>query len=239
LEARKLVVAMHEVLGHGSGKVSPTLTADPRSYLKEYYSTLEEARADLVALWDFGDAKLDALGIPDREETMRAAYDAEVRGALTQLYRYPHGDQIEEDHDRGTQMIVTYLRENCACIETITRDGNIYLRVTDYGKMHQGVGKLLAELMRIKAEGDYDAIRNLVNSYGVKLNPEWRDNVQQRGKRIGLPARGAFISPIIEPVRDAQGKIVDARLRYTLSLEETMLDYSRKSLPYLDPAAKQ
>jgi dipeptidyl-peptidase-3 len=94
------------------------------------------------------------------------------------------------------------------------------------------VGDLLAELMRIKAEGDYDAIRNLVGTYGVKLNTEWRDQVQERATRIGLPTRGAFLSPIVEPVRDASGKLADARLRYTLDLAEVMLDYSRKSLDY-------
>jgi len=232
VESRKLLVMMHEVLGHGSGKVSPKLTSDPRTYLKEYYSTLEEARADLVALWNFGDPKLDEMGIANREELLRAAYDAEARSALTMLYRYPHGDQVEEDHDRGNQMIVQYLIRNFSCIEPVTRDGKVYLRVTDYAKMREGVGKLLAELMRIKAEGDYDAIRNLVSTYGVKLNTEWRDQVQLRATAIGLPTRGAFISPILEPVRDAQGQIVDARVRYTQDLAEVMLNYSRKSLDY-------
>ena len=232
-ESRKLMVAMHEVLGHGSGKVSENLSGDPRIYLKEYYSTLEEARADLVALWDFADPKLGELGIVDQEELLRAAYDAEARAGLTLLYRYPDGEQIEEDHDRGTQMIVHYLMKNFGCIAPLTKDGKIYLRVTDYEKMRAGVGILLAELMRIKAEGDYGAIQNLVGDYGVKLNTQWRDQVQERAKRIGLPTRGAFLSPIIEPIRDSGGKLVDARLRYTLDLSEVMLDYSRKSLAYL------
>jgi dipeptidyl-peptidase-3 len=173
------------------------------------------------------------LGVADREKLMRAAYDAEARAGLTLLYRYPHGDQIEEDHDRGTQMIVHYLMEKFGCIAPVTQDGKVYLRVSDYAKMHAGVGDLLAELMRIKAEGDYNAIRSLVGAYGVKLNTEWRDQVQERATRIGLPTRGAFLSPIVEPVRDASGKLVDARLRYTLDLAEVMLDYSRKSLGYL------
>jgi dipeptidyl-peptidase-3 len=232
VESRKLLVMMHEVLGHGSGKVSPKLTSDPRTYLKEYYSTLEEARADLVALWNFGDPKLDEMGIANREQLLRASYDAEARSALTMLYRYPHGDQVEEDHDRGNQMIVQYLIKNFACIEAVTQNGKVYLRVTDYAKMHEGVGKLLAELMRIKAEGDYNAIRNLVSTYGVKLNGEWRDQVQERATRIGLPTRGAFISPILDPVRDAQGQVVDAKIRYTQDLSEVMLDYSHKSLDY-------
>jgi len=232
VESRKLLVMMHEVLGHGSGRVSPKLTADPSKYLKEYYSTLEEARADLVAMWNFADPKLDQMGVVNREQLMRAAYDGEVRGALTLLYRYPQGDQIEEDHDRGNQMIVQHLMKNCGCIESLTKDNKVYLRVTDYAKMHEGVGKLLAELMRIKAEGDYNAIRDLVNTYGVKFNPAWRDQVVERATRIGLPTRVAFVSPILVPVPDAHGQVADVRLRYTQDLSEVMFDYSRKSLNY-------
>ncbi len=233
LRSRNLLVAMHEVIGHGSGRVSAKLTGDPRSYLKEYYSALEEARADLVALWDFTDPKLAELGVTDQEEIMKAAYDAEARQGLALLYRYPQGDQVEEDHDRGTQMIVHYLIDRFHCIELVTRDGKIYLRVTDYKRMHEGVGELLAELMRIKAEGDYNGIKKLMDTYGVKLNPAWRDQVQERAAGAGLPRRGAFISPLIEPVRDAAGKITDARVRYTQDFAEVMLDYSRKSLGYL------
>jgi dipeptidyl-peptidase-3 len=234
--ARRLMVAMHEVLGHGSGKVSDKLTGDPRSYLKEYYSALEEARADLVALWNFADPKLTELGVADQQEIMKAAYDAETRNALVILYRYPESDQIEEDHDRGTQMITTYLRERFNCIEPITQDGKIFLRVTDYEKMHQGVGELLAELMRIKAEGDYDGMKKLMNTYGVRLNQAWRDDVQKRAAAVHLPKRAAFISPLLEPVRDAAGKITDAKIRYTHDFAEVMLTFSRKSLGYLPPA---
>ncbi len=231
--ARNLLIAMHEVIGHGSGKVSEKLKDDPRAYLKEYYSTLEEARADLVALWNFSDPRLGELGVKDQEEVMKAAYDAEARGALVLLSHYPQGDQIEEDHDRGTQMIVHYLMDRFGCIEAITRDAKVYLRVIDYAKMHQGVGELLAELMRIKAEGDFDAIKKLIGTYGVKLNPAWRDQAVERARRIGLPTRAAFISPLVEPVRDATGKIVDARVRHTQDFAEVMLTYSRKSLGYL------
>ncbi len=231
--ARNLLVAMHEVIGHASGKVSEKLTGDPRAYLKEYYSALEEARADLAALWNFPDPKLAELGVTDQEEVMKAAYDAEARQALVLLNRYPRGDQVEEDHDRGTQMIVRYLMERFGCIEAVTRDAKVYLRVTDYAKMHQGVGELLAELMRIKAEGDYDAIKKLMDTYGVKLNPAWRDHVQERAARVGLPKKAAFISPLVEPVRDAAGKIIDARVEHTQDLAAVMLSYSRKSLGYL------
>jgi dipeptidyl-peptidase-3 len=235
MAARRLMVAMHEVLGHGSGKMSDKLTGDPRSYLKEYYSALEEARADLVALWNFADPKLTELGVADQQEIMRAAYDAEARNGLVILFRYPEGEQIEEDHDRGTQMITTYLRERFNCIEPVTQDGKVFLRVTDYEKMHQGVGELLAELMRIKAEGDYDGMKKLMDTYGVKLNTQWRDDVQRRASAIHLPKRAAFISPLLEPVRDAAGKTTDARIRYTHDFAEVMLTFSRKSLGYLPP----
>ena len=233
--ARNLLVAMHEVIGHGSGKVSPKLTQDPHAYLREYYSALEEARADLVALWNFPDPKLAELGVADQEEVMKAAYDNYARQGLTLLYHYPQGDQVEESHDRGTNMIVHYLLDRFGCIEPVTREGKIYLRVTDYGKMHQGVGELLAELMRIKAEGDYNAIKKLMDTYGTKLNPAWRDQVVERCKRIGLPARPAFISPLVEPVKDSAGKVVDARIRHTQDFAAVMLTYSRKSLGYLPP----
>jgi len=231
--ARNLLVAMHEVLGHASGKVSSKLAGDPRAYLKEYYSALEEARADLVALWNFADPKLAELGVSNQDEVMKAAYDNYARQGLTVLYRYPQGKQVQEDHDRGTNLIVHYLMDHFGCIQEDTRDGRIYLRVTDYAKMHQGVGELLAELMRIKAEGDYNAIKKLMDVYGVPINPAWRDQVIERGKRIGLPTRAAFISPLIEPVKDAAGKIVDARIRHTQDFAAVMLTYSRQGLGYL------
>src|SRR6185312_3589506 len=140
--------------GHGSGRLSPKLQGkDPASFLKEYYSTLEETRADLVALWSFWDPKLIQLGLIPNTEVAKAAYDGEARSALTQLREVPTGTTIEEDHRRGTQLIVNYIRDKTGGIEPRTRDGKVYLVVTDYAKARQGVGMLLTELMRIKAEG--------------------------------------------------------------------------------------
>ena len=134
------MVAMHEVLGHGSGKMNPELTQEPAVYLKEYYSTLEEARADLVALWNFFDPKLIEMGAIPNLEVAKAAYDTEARAALAQLHEFPTGDTIEEDHRRGTQLIVNYIREKTGAIQPVERDGKVYLVVKDYDADAQGRG---------------------------------------------------------------------------------------------------
>ena len=196
--AQNLMTAMHEVIGHGSGKVSPTLTHEPGYYLKEYYSTLEETRADLMALWNFWDPKLIQMGVMPNTDVARAQYDAEARAALTQLREVPTGDTIEEDHRRGTQLIVNYIRDKTGAIQPITRDGKVYMLVTDYQKMRQGVGMLLAELMRIKAEGDYDAAKALITKYGIHFNTAWRDQVIARYKSLDIPTYWVGIDPELE-----------------------------------------
>ncbi|HXJ94139.1 MAG TPA: peptidase M49, partial [Terriglobia bacterium] len=185
--AENLMTAMHEVIGHGSGKLSPKLTKEPAFYLKEYFSTLEETRADLMALWNFWDPKLIQMGVMPNINVARAEYDSEARAALTQLREVPTGDTIEEDHRRGTQLIVNYIRDKTGAIQPIVRDGKVYMLVTDYQKMRQGVGMLLAELMRIKAEGDYDAAKALITKYGIHFNTAWRDQVIARYKTLDLP----------------------------------------------------
>ncbi len=163
-EAEDLLTALHEIIGHGSGKLESEADARaPESYLKEYFSTLEEARADLMALWNVFDPKLKELGlISSPDEVAKAMYDAAARVVLTQLRRIPKGDTIEEDHERDRQLIVNYIMDKTGAIAKEERDGKTYVAVRDYDKMRQGVGMLLAELMRIKAEGDYDAIKALV-----------------------------------------------------------------------------
>ena len=149
------MVAMHEVIGHGSGKLSERVSGGAQTFLKEYFSTLEEGRADLMALWNVWDPKLKELGlISNQEEVAKAMYDSAALVALNQLRRIPHGDTIEEDHERDRQLIAHYIADKVpGSIEQFTRDGKTYVRVADYQKMRQGVGMLLAELMRIKAEG--------------------------------------------------------------------------------------
>src|SRR6185436_16455476 len=188
-EAEDLLTAMHEVIGHGSGKLSDKVQGSPAKYLKEYYSTLEEARADLMGLWNISDPKLKALGlVKEQDEVAKAMFDSAARAPLTQLRRIPQGDTIEEDHQRDRQLVAHYIKDTTGAIEYFDRSGKTYVRVTDYAKMREGVGKLLADLMRIKAEGDYDAIKALVDKYGVRFDPKLRDQVVGRYKALNLPS---------------------------------------------------
>jgi dipeptidyl-peptidase-3 len=197
-EASDLLTAMHEVIGHGSGKLSPRVASGAEPFLKEYFSTLEEGRADLMALWNVWDPKLKELGlISDQEKVAEAMYNSAARAPLTQLQRNPKGDQLEEDHQRDRQMIVNYIMDKTGAIEIVKRDGKTYYHVKDYQGMRKGVGMLLAELMRIKAEGDYDGIKSLVQKYGVKFDPKLRDEVVARYKTLDLPAYFAGINSML------------------------------------------
>jgi dipeptidyl-peptidase-3 len=223
--ANNLLTAMHEVLGHGSGKMNPKLTAEPAFYVKEYYSTLEEARADLVGLWNFFDPKLIEIGAMPNIEVAKAAYDGEARAALVQLREVPTGDTIEEDHRRGTQLIINYVREKTGAIEPAERDGKVYMVVKDYDKMRQGVGMLLAELMRIKAEGDYEGAKALISKYGIHFNKDWRDQIVERYKKLDLPTFWTGINADLIPHYGAGGKISDIEIRYPRDILKQQLRY--------------
>lgn len=195
-EASDLLTALHEVIGHGSGKLSPKLTADPATYIKEYYSTLEEGRADLMALWNIWDPKMKELGLVKSDDVARAMYYSAARAPLVQLRAIPKGDTVEEDHLRDRQLIVEYIMDKVpGSIERVQRDGKTYMHVIDFQKMRQGVGMLLAEIMRIKAEGDYPAAKALVDRYAVHFNPALRDEVVARYATLNLPAYWAGINP--------------------------------------------
>jgi dipeptidyl-peptidase-3 len=221
--ANDLLVAMHEVLGHGSGKMNPKLTQEPAVYLKEYFSTLEEARADLVALWNFFDPKLMEMGAIPNIEVAKAAYDTEARAALVQLHEFPTGDTIEEDHRRGTQLIVNFIRDETGAIQPMERDGKVYLVVKDYDEMHKGVGMLLAELMRIKAEGDYGAAKALISKYGIHFNLAWRDQVVQRYNGLDLPTFWCGINPDLVP--GDSGSPTDIKIAYPRDMVKQQLRY--------------
>jgi len=214
-EADDLLTAMHEVIGHGSGKLSARLSGGAQAYLKEYFSTLEEARADLMGLWNIWDPKLKELGlVRDQDAVAQAMYDNAARASLTQLRRILRGNTIEEDHARDRALIASYIRDRTGAIEQVRRDGKTYVRVKDYQKMREGVGMLLSELMRIKAEGDYDAIKALVDKYVVTFDPALRDEVVARYKQLDLPTYSAGINPELSAELDANGKATAVRIAY-------------------------
>jgi len=233
-QAEDLLTAMHEVIGHGSGKLGERVKGGAEPYLKEYYSTLEEARADLMGLWNVWDPKLKELGlVADQEDVAKAMYDSAARVALTQLRRIPKGTTIEEDHQRDRQMIANYIMEKTGSIEQVVRGGKTYVHVTDYQKMRQGVGMLLAELMRIKGEGDYAAIKALVDRYGVHFDPGLRDQVVARYKRLDLPVYWAGVNPRVDARLDASGHPADVRISYPRDAVRQYLDYGRMYDPGL------
>ena len=215
-EANRLMVAMHEVIGHGSGKLSERVSGGAQPFLKEYFSTLEEGRADLMALWNVWDPKLKELGlISNQEEVAKAMYDSAALAALTQLRRIPRGDTIEEDHERDRQLIAHYIAGKVpGSIEQFTRDGKTCVHVADYQKMRQGVGMLLAELMRIKAEGDYDAIKALVDKYGVHFDPTLRDEVIARYRKLNLPTYWAGVNAHLTASFGKNGEVEKVEIRY-------------------------
>jgi dipeptidyl-peptidase-3 len=227
-DAEDLLTAMHEVIGHGSGKLSERLVGGPAANLKEYFSTLEEARADLMALWNVWDPKLQELGlVKDQDPVARTMYDSAARVALTQLRRIPKGDIIEEDHQRNRQLIVKYVMDKTGAIEQFDRNGKTYIRVKDYQKMREGVGMLLAELMRIKAEGDYAAIKALVDQYGVHFDPAVRDQIVARYTRLDLPTYWAGVNPRLSADFDARGNVSAVRMTYPRDAVQQYLDYAR------------
>ena len=226
-EAEDLMTALHEVIGHGSGKLSPKLTHEPSYYLKEYFSTLEEARADLMALWNAFDPKLQELGLISSPDVGKAMYNAAARAAIMQLRRILKGDTIEEDHQRDRQLIVRYIMDKTGAIEQIERDGKSYMAVRDFDKMHAGVGMLLAELMRIKAEGDYGAIKALVDRYGVHFDPKLRDQVVSRYAKLDIPTYWAGINPQLTATFGADGRVSGVTMTYPRDYLRQQLSYSK------------
>src|SRR5512142_697931 len=224
---------MHEVIGHASGRVSDQLNGSPQTYLKEQYSALEEGRADLVALYFLPDAKLAELGLvkaEDQDEMVRAEYEGYTRNALVQLRRMRHGSQIEEDHMRNRQMIVNWLMANTKAIDVRHRDGKTYYVMTDSKAFREGVGRLLAQVQRIKAEGDYAAAKALFENHGIHFDPKLRDEVVARVEHLHMPSYTGFVQPRLEPVM-AGGKITDVKISYPMDLTEQMLEYSGRKRP--------
>ena len=227
--ASELTTNMHEVIGHGSGRIREHLNGNPQGVLKEQYSALEESRADLVALYFVPDPKLVELGLvdaADHDDIVRAEYEGYARNALVQLRRVREGTQIEEDHMRNRQMIVGWLIAHDGGIEVRRRDGKTYYVMTDVQAFRRGAGRLLADVQRIKSEGDYAAAKALFETYGVHFDPALRDEVVARVDRLQMPSYTGFVQPRLEAVRDGQGNITDVRISYPLDLAAQMLEYS-------------
>ena len=227
--ASELTTNMHEVIGHASGKISDKLKGSPQSVLKEQYSALEEARADLVALYFIPNPKLVELGLvsaADQQDIVRAEYEGYTRNALAQLRRIREGTQIEEDHMRNRQMIVRWLMANSKAIDVRERDGKTYYVMIDSKAFNEGVGRLLAEVQRIKAEGDYEASKKLFETYGVHFDGKLRDEVVARVEKLNMPSYTGFVQPRLEAVKGADGKITDVKISYPLDLTTQMLEYS-------------
>lgn len=228
--AGELTTEIHEVLGHGSGRMAEGVTLQPHELLKEQYSALEESRADLVALYYVADPYLAELGlvpIADHAAIVRAEYEAYARTALVQLRRVREGSSLEEDHMRNRQAIVHWLMANTSAIDVRRRDGKTYYVVRDTEVFRRGVAVLLAHVQRIKSEGDYAAAKRFFETYGVHFDPALRDEVVVRVDRLNLPSYTGFVMPKLEPIHDAGGAIVDVAISYPCDLATQMLEWGQ------------
>ncbi|MFA5910957.1 MAG: hypothetical protein WC815_19445 [Vicinamibacterales bacterium] len=227
--ASELTTEIHEVLGHGSGRMADGIQATPQDLLKEQYSALEESRADLVALYFVADPYLAEMGLVPADEqqaVVQTEYEAYARNALVQLRRVREGAQLEEDHMRNRQAIVHWLLANTKAIDVRRRDGKTYFVMIDSDAFRTGVARLLAEVQRIKSQGDYQAARELFESYGVHFDPDLRDEVVARVDHLKLPSYTGFVMPRLEAVKDGSGAVTDVKISYPCDLTAQMLEYS-------------
>ena len=217
---------LHECLGHGSGQLLPGV--DPDS-LKAYGNTIEEARADLFGLYYIADAKLVALGLtPDMEAYKAQYYTYMMNGLMTQLIRITPGHQIEEAHMRNRALIAHWCYENGDAIKLVRRDGKTYVEITDYEQLRSLIARLLAEVQRIKSEGDYEAARQLVETYAIKVDATLHQEVLKRYEKLNLAPYKGFINPKLSPVLDDKGEICDIQVDYSEGYAQQMLRYSRE-----------
>ncbi len=218
---------LHECLGHGSGQLLPGVSPDA---LKSYASTIEEARADLFALYYIADPKLVELGLtPDAEAYKSQYYSYMMNALLTQLARIRQGQQIEEAHMRNRAIIARWCMQHAqGAMELIKRDGKTFLHINDYPALRSLIGTLLAEVQRIKSEGDLEAARSLVETCGVRVDPELHAEVLARYGRLNLAPYKGFINPVLTPVYDGEGNLLDATISYDEPYDQQMLRYSRE-----------
>jgi len=220
---------LHECLGHGSGKLLPGVDPDA---LKAYGSTIEEARADLFGLYYMGDPKVVELGLlPDKEAYKAEYYSYIMNGLMTQLTRIQPGKNIEEAHMRNRQLIASWVFEKGKTdkvIELVTRNGETFVVVNDYLKLRTLFGQLLAEIQRIKSTGDFEGGKNLVESYGVKVNPTLHAEVLDRYKKLNLAPYRGFVNPVYHLVKNTQGAITDVSISYDENYIDQHLRYSKE-----------
>lgn len=223
----KIHTALHEVIGHASGKLNPGV-GTPHETLKNYASTLEEGRADLVALYYLLDEKLVDLGIMPDTDVGKAEYDTYItNGLMLQLRRLSLGENIEEDHMRNRQLVAKWCYEKGKAENVIEKkvvDGKTYFVINDYQKLRALFGELLREIQRIKSEGDYEAGKELVENYGVKVDPELHKEVLDRYSKLDVAPYSAFIQPKIIPVKEGE-EITDVKIEYPESFVDQMLYY--------------
>ena len=216
---------LHECLGHGSGQLLPGVDPDA---LKNYGNTIEEARADLFGLYYIADKKLVELGLtPDEDAYKSQYYTYMMNGLMTQLTRIKPGNQIEEAHMRNRALIARWCLDNGHAIEMVKREGKTYVNVRDYEALRLLISRLLAEIQRIKSEGDYEAARELVEKYAVKVDPVLHQEILGRYAKLNLAPYKGFLNPIMKPVTDENGEITDVALDYTEGYAAQMLRYSR------------
>ena len=230
--ADKLHTDLHECLGHASGKLLPGVDQDA---LKAYGSTLEEGRADLFALYYLADPKLVELGIFTDPDAYKAEYYKYImNGLMTQLTRIEPGKDIEESHMRNRKFISEWCYEKGKpdnVIEYVKRDGKTFVKINDYEKLRSLFGQLLAEVQRIKSTGDFEAGRQLVETYGVKVDPEIHKEVLERYAKLDIAPYKGFVNPIYRLVKDDSGNITDVQIEYGENYVDQMLRYSRDYSP--------
>ncbi len=228
--ADKLHTALHEVIGHASGQLNPGV-GETKETLKNYASTLEEGRADLVGLYYLYSPKLQELGlVEDWKKVGMAAFDGYIRnGLMTQLIRLNIGDDVEESHMRNRQWVSAWAFEKGAkdnVIEKITRDGKTYYNINDYDKLREIFGQLLRETQRIKSEGDFAAVEALVEGYGVKVNQTLHAEILERNKQFTAAPYSGFVNPVLVPETNADGEITTIKVMQPVSFDNQMLSYS-------------
>ena len=227
----KLHTALHEVIGHASGQLNPGV-GETKETLKNYASTLEEGRADLVGLYYLYNPKLQELGLVDDWNAVgKTAYDGYIRnGLMTQLIRLQLGDDVEESHMRNRQWVSAWVFEKGMSenvIEKVTRDGKTYYNINDYEKLHELFGQLLKETQRIKSEGDYEAVEALVEGYGVKVDQDLHKEVLERNAQFTSAPYSGFVNPVIVPKMNEAGEIEAFRIEQPATFNEQMIYYSK------------